>query len=289
MATVRASVERLQLGLTLARLRKRARKTQSDAARLIGRTPGRLSQIEKGGGGISAESLAALLDFYEVQGSEREMVIALGVGSRRRQPRRVYVDALPEPFQRMVDLQTAAVRIEWYECGIVPGLVQSPDYVRAVIGNSDAVSWVSSEREVSERVDFRLAQQRALLEARPPKDIDIVFTEDSLRHVMGSREVMRGQVEHLLDLVERYPQLSVRIVPDAEPRNPARGSGLLVLIFETGSPITFPTLLHGPAAYYDQAIDTEHMRRMFNRVKELALSPEDTRTLWTTMLKEESS
>ncbi len=286
MGTARPTIERLQLGLTLTRLRNRAGRSQGEAAEAIGRTGGRLSQVENGKGGLGSDGLTKLLDFYGVHGPERETVLALGAAARRRAPRRAYIDNLPEPFQRLSELQAAATRISWYECGVVPGLVQSPDYVRAIMALSNSIYWADSEEETSERIAYRQEQQRRVLEASAPKEIGVVFTEDTLDHVIGGPSVMRGQVLHLLQLVERHPQLSIRIVPRATVDNPALGGGLVVLDFPHAMPVMFAPVLYGPATFYDQADDIEPVQRLFNRVEELALSREDTRALLVERIKE---
>ncbi|HEX8868579.1 MAG TPA: Scr1 family TA system antitoxin-like transcriptional regulator, partial [Lentzea sp.] len=135
-------MERLQLGLTLQRLRLAAEKSQLEAAEAIGRSAGRLSQVENGKGALGTTELIRLLDFYGVEGEERSTVLALGRVSRRRQPRLGYVDTLPDSFLRFMDLLSAARRISWYECGVVPGLVQSKEYVNAIIR---AGAYISSE------------------------------------------------------------------------------------------------------------------------------------------------
>ncbi|MBW4715552.1 helix-turn-helix domain-containing protein [Saccharothrix obliqua] len=286
MGTARPTIERLQLGLALTRLRTRANRSQGEAAQAIGRTGGRLSQVENGKGGLGPDELVKLLDFYGARGPERETVLALGAAARRRAPRRAYVDNLPEPFQRLSELQAAARVINWYECGVVPGLVQSPDYVRAIMALSNSIHWADSEEETSERIAFRQEHQRRVLEAGDAKEISVVFTEDALDHVIGGASVMRGQVLHLLQLAERHPNLAIRIIANGTADNPALGGGLVVLDFPHATPVTFASVLHGPATFYDQPEDIEAMRRLFRRLEELALSHEETRALLVDRIKE---
>ncbi|MBB5806686.1 transcriptional regulator with XRE-family HTH domain [Saccharothrix ecbatanensis] len=284
MGQARQTVERLQLGLALTRLRGRANKSQGEAGAVINRSASRLSQVENGKGALGTEELVKLLDYFGVRGQERETILALGAAARRRSTRRGYVDNLPEPFQRLVELQAAARQINWYECGIVPGLVQSPDYIRAIMRLSNSIYWDSSEAETVERILFREEHQRRVLEIGEPKQIDIVFTEDSLDHVIGDASVMRGQLLHLLQLLER--QVNIRVVPNGTANNPALGGGLVVLDFPQATPVSFASVLHGPYTYYDQPEDIEPMQRIFTRVQELALSSEDTRMLLIDRLKE---
>ncbi|GAA1346216.1 helix-turn-helix domain-containing protein [Saccharothrix algeriensis] len=286
MGTARPTIERLQLGLALTRLRTGANRSQGEAAEAIGRSGGRLSQVENGKGGLGPDELIKLLDFYGVRGPERETILALGAAARRRAPRRAYVDNLPEPFQRLSELQAAAREIDWYECGVIPGLVQSPDYVRAIMALSNSIHWEDSAEETGERIAYRQEHQRRVLEASEPKDISVVFTEDSLDHVIGGPSVMRGQVLHLLQLAERHPTLSIRIVPTTAVDNPALGGGLVVLNFPHATPVTFAAVLHGPYTFYDQPRDIEPMQRLFRRVEELALSRDDTRALLINRIEE---
>lgn len=286
MALARQTIERLQLGLALTRLRTQAKKSQGEAGAVIGRTPGRVSQVENGKGGLGVDELTKLLDFYGAHGRERETILALGAAARRRAPRRGYVDNLPEPFQRLAELQAAATRVRWYECGVIPGLVQSKDYVRAIMALSNSVYWADSESETAERTAFRLDHQRRVFETGAAKRIEIVFTEDSLDNVIGDESVMRGQVLHLLQLLESHPDLDIGVVPAGTPGNPALGGGLVVLDFAHSTPVGFATSLHGPAPYYDQPEDVEPMQRIFARVKELALSRADTRALLIGRIKE---
>lgn len=274
MGRVRQTVERTQLGLALLRLRTAAKKSQQEAAEAVGRTAARISQVENGKGTLGGEELTKLLIFYGVTGTRRDTLLALGRASRRRQRGHGFVDLLPESYQRLTDMLAATDAIRWYECGLVPGLVQSPDYVAAMIRTA---ATASSEAEVQERIAFRLAQQKGVLDTADSKTIEIVFTEDALRHVIGDHKVMRGQILHMLQLVERHPSVSLRVVPDSAHNNPALGGGLIIV--GTSTPISFAPPLYGPSTYYDQPRDTEPMQRIFDRVRDLALSSSDTRKL----------
>ncbi|WP_440899775.1 DUF5753 domain-containing protein, partial [Actinosynnema sp.] len=249
----------------------------------------RLSQVENGKGSLGTEELLKLLDFYGVQGNERSTILALGTAARRRSVRRGYVDTLPEPFQRLVEMQVAASRISWYECGVIPGLLQSPDYLQAIMNAGNSIYWEPSEEETGNRISFRLDHQRRVLECSDPKDITVIFTEDSLEHIVGSASIMRGQVLHLLQLLERHENLTIRVVLNSAVDNPALGGGLVLLDFQESSPVSFAPLLYGPCTYYDQPEDLATMQRMYDRVEELALSRENTRELLIDLVRKDAS
>lgn len=285
MGQARQTVERLQLGLTLQRLRLAAGKSQQEAADLIGRSAGRLSQVENGKGALGVDELTRLLDFYDVTGEVRSTVLALGKASRRRQPRLGYTDNLPDSYPRFMDLLAAAQRIGWYECGIMPGLVQCHAYINALMRAGGSIR---PEAETNERIAFRLDLQRRVLESGNAEEIEIVFTEESLLRVVGDASVMREQVLHLLQLAEQNDRLSIRIVPLTAGDNPALGGGMVTLEFKSANPITFASALYGPATYYDQPADTKTMIKLFARVREIALDQSASRAAMINFLARSS-
>jgi transcriptional regulator with XRE-family HTH domain len=284
MGEAAQTVERMQLGLALQGLRLRAGKSQQEAGAVIGKSYVRISQVENGKGALKHDYLVALLDLYGASEQERETVLAIGMQARRRQPRRAYTDVLPDAFQRLADLQASASRIRHYASGLFPGLLQSPEYVRALIQVAGGV-WYEAE-EAETKVAFRLEQQRRVLTAAGAKELTFVFTEDALANVVGSASVMQGQVLHLLQLMAELPDLTVQILRTGTPDNPALGGGLIVLDFVAAPRIGYPSTIYGPATYYDQPSDTEAMARAFERVRELALSPGDSKSLLIEFLKE---
>ncbi|MEV0700326.1 helix-turn-helix transcriptional regulator [Saccharopolyspora sp. NPDC050389] len=286
MPAGRQTVERRQLGLMLRRFRDRAGKTQQQAAQAIGRNTARISQVETAKGSFSPEELNALLGFYEVNATERQTVLDLGVQARKRQRGHIYTDQLPLAFERLADLQADAKSIGFYEAGVVPGLAQSADYVRAVIESGDGVWWESSEDEVGKRVAFRLEQQRRVLEAGDPKDVSFVLAEAAVDQPVGSISVLRGQILHLLQLGER-PNVMVQVLPNNVRNNPLLGGGLITLDFGGAAPqIAFVSVIYGSGIYHDQEEDTGPMFRAFERVQDLALDVEQTRNLLIDKLKE---
>ncbi|APU14301.1 helix-turn-helix domain-containing protein [Actinoalloteichus fjordicus] len=287
MSSGRQTVERRQLGLMLKRLRERAGRSQAETARAIGKDQARLSRVELGTGSLSPDEIATLLDFVEVDAEERATVLSLGAETRKRQRRRGYTDLLPGDFARLADLEADAVEIRGYDAGAVPGLMQSPEYVRALLNAGNSVWWESSEEELARRVDFRLAQQRRVIEATSPKKLHFVFTEDALHYVVGSPAVMRGQVLHLLQLGELVSDITIQILPFGAKDNPAPGGGLILLDFVAAPAIGFVSVLFGPCTYHDQKQDIDAMARAFGRVSQLALSPEESRGLLIKRLKEQ--
>ncbi|RZS43348.1 helix-turn-helix protein [Herbihabitans rhizosphaerae] len=278
MGQARPTFERRQLGLTLRRLRDEAGKTQQAAADAVGKVRSRIIELEDGKATISQEDLAKLLDCYDVTGEERSTVLELGAQARHRQKRRVYVDHLPDAYQRFADLEASATEINWFETGIIPGLLQSPLYMKAILAECEGVWWEPSTQEGEDRLAFRIERQRRLLDPPDQRIVRIVVTEDALRANMGSTEAMREQLRHILALFKENRDLTVRVLPNDTYGNPVRGTGLWYFGFgDRATPVGYSPAVPGPAIYYDDEADTTAMSRAFYRVWELALSRVESR------------
>ncbi len=277
VSKARQTFERRQLGLTLRRLREAAGKSQQVAAERIGKARSQLVELEDGRGTLAADALETLLDFYDVTGAERRTARELGVLARARLTRRAHTDLLPGSFQRFADLEASASEINCYEFGIIPGLLQSRAYVRAMIDDGDGVWWSPSNAEVGERIAFRLDRQERAFGSAEPKTLNFVLTEDALTGAVGSPDVMREQRRHILKSLAGNDNLTVQVLRSGTYGNPAQGGGITILGFgDRGSPIGFTPSVFGPSTYFDQEADTAALLRGFHRLQELALDREES-------------
>jgi transcriptional regulator with XRE-family HTH domain len=280
MGKARQTFERRQLGLALRRLRRQAGRSQQSAADHVGKARSRLAELEDGQTTLTAEELGTLLDFYDVTGEERRTVLELGALAKARQKKRTHTDLLPGSFQRFADMEASAEEIRCYEPGVIPGLLQSPGYLRAEMTDTDGVWWEPSIAEMHERITFRTERQANVFEAVEPKDLRFVVAEGALRGAVGSPEVMREQRRHMLDLLERKQNLTIQVLASETYGNPARGGGLTVFGFgDKVSAVGFAPVVFGPSTYFDNESDIVAMLRAFERLQELALSPEESARL----------
>lgn len=244
---------------------------------MFGKARSQLVELENGQGTLAPDVLANLLDFYGVTGTERQTVMKLGALARARQKRRAYTDLLPGSFQRLADLEASATEVHCYDYGIVPGLLQSLGYVRAMIDNGEGVWWQPSRVEREERITFRLERQETVLGPPEPRTLRFVLTEDALTGAVGGPQVMREQRRHILDLVAGNDNLTVQVLRSGTYGNPAQGGGMTVLGFgDRGSPVGFTHAVFGPSTYFDQDDDTAALLRAFGRVRDLALDPDES-------------
>lgn len=283
----RQTFERRQLGMTLRRLRDDAGRTQQEAADVIGKVRSRVVSLEDGSATASPDDLTALLDLYQVNGEERATLLALAAQARKRTKRRTHVDVLPDAYRRFADLEASASEINCYESGLIPGLLQSPAYMRAVHAECEGIWWRKKDTEADDRLAFRQERQANVFEAADRHMLRFVITEDALHANMGSPDVMSEQLVHLRTLIGEHRDLTVRVLSNDVFGNPARGNSLLIFGFgERGAPVGYSAAALGPSTYYDHEKDTAAMLRAFYRVWELALSRKESRRLIEALLEE---
>ncbi len=276
MGEARQTFERRRLGLALRRLREQASVSQQEAAELIGKARPRMVELEDGRGVISTADLESLLDLYGVAADERAVVLEVGAQARQRPKRRSTSHLPPGEYQRFADMESNALESDYYESGLVPGMLQSPGYMRAIFEEANGVWWDASGSEMEERLAFRIGRQKRVLESAAPPRMRFVFSDRVLLEGLDAA-VLREQRRHILNLVARNDNLTVQILPAAKPGNPARGGAFSLFRFGTGAPpVGFPSASYGPSPYYDDEKTTSLMLRVFERVRELALDPEES-------------
>lgn len=278
----RQTVERRQLGLSIKRHRLLQARSQAEVGKAIGQSDSRISKVEDGTATLSPDQLKIVLDYLGVHSTERATILEVGVRARKRQRRgakesQTYTDTLPGSFQRIADMEADAVAIFCYEPGVIPGTLQSPSYIRAMMQSSDGILWNPSKAEVENRISFRRERQTKTLEAAKPKELQFVFTEDALNGHDDDSQVMSGQWEHLLYLHRQYPNITMQTVKAGGVKNPAPNGGITVLDFGGTAPrVAFTPTVYGPSTYFDGESDTTALLRAFRRIQELARDYPDT-------------
>jgi transcriptional regulator with XRE-family HTH domain len=202
-----ASVSGRRLAAELRRLRERAGLTGEEASEQLGWSGSKLSRIERHQTGVKQADLRLLLTLYEVDEGYRDELLALGSESRQK--------GLPQKaaarFPQVATYAYAEAEAEsvWnWEPQVIPGLLQIPDYARAV-----AELWPGMfpgpASETDRRVEARLLRQQVLTRD-PPLQLSIVMDESVLQRRFGDPAVMRLQLEHLARASE-LPNVDVRV------------------------------------------------------------------------------
>ncbi|MFC8664564.1 MULTISPECIES: helix-turn-helix domain-containing protein [Streptomyces] len=195
------------LGKRLRHLREQAGVSFEDAARAIEVTPLTVRRIEKAEVGLRIPYVRELLHTYGVPDSEVDDFLALAREANRPGWWYSYRDVLPEWFSAYVSLESEASVIRLYEPHYVPGLLQTHDYVAALmhIGFPN-----ETKEEIDRRVALRLKRQDLLAKSDAPA-VWAVLDETVLRRPVGGAEVMRAQIDRLNEALD-MPKVRIQIL-----------------------------------------------------------------------------
>ncbi len=198
------TLRRRELGALLRGLRAERGWTVEQVAERLEFSPSKVSRLENGLRGVSARDIRDLCDLYEVPGERRQQFIDLAAEGKRA----AWWQTRNLPYSTYVGLETAAVSISDFGVGVVPGLLQTADYARAVL---EASYPRLSADEVERRVTGRIERQRLLTSDDPPQ-FDAVIDEAVLHRVAGDHRIMRAQLRHLL-AASALPGVAIRVLP----------------------------------------------------------------------------
>lgn len=281
------SVYRLQLGARLRELRELAELTGVDAARLARTNPGSLSRVESGIRGTSLEVVERLLDCYSVTDQQvRSEILELARAdlAQRRRPawwKRHSAVLSATQFEGYLALEASARVLRNYEPQLVPGLLQTEDYAWTVITGMMPALPAS---QIKSFLDVRIRRQRRL-EDEAPVDFHVLIEESALLRPVGGRQVMLGQLRHLLE-VSQKSNISIRLLPNDIGCHPGLSGNFVIMTFSEADRhvIWLDTMNHG--VYFEDEADVERYIEVWEGLWALALSPTRTRTRLKEMIKE---
>ncbi|MFI6934205.1 helix-turn-helix domain-containing protein [Streptomyces sp. NPDC050287] len=270
------AVRRRKLGAELRALRTGAGLTSGEAARLVGWHQSKVSRIETGASGVKAADVRLLLDAYAVRDSQlRELLFALA-GSEESTGRHhwwhAYRGVLPPTYRDFISLESQARAMRTLETSVVPGLLQTPEYARAV--TSAAVDGLDDER-LDALVEVRLARQD-VLRSQPPLELSAVLDEAVLRREVGGPGVMTRQLERLVEAA-RLPQVRLQVLPFAAGAHIGVTGPFVIFSFSSTSDLDVVVLDHLTSSLYlERKEDLQAYTEAFNALQFHALSPEDS-------------
>lgn len=215
-----------RLAAQLRQLRESAGLTQEDVAERTGRDRSTLYRLEHAQQRPQRASLIQLMELYGVEADKRtELLSLLREASQRGwlQPNR---SELPEVYSDYIGFEAEAGSISNYESLIVPGLLQTEDYTRAVVRGTLPHA---TEEEVEHRVAARMARQELLTGDDPPR-LWAIMDEAAVRRLVGSKAVMRGQLERIRELAA-LPNVTVQVIPYEAGAHPGMPGSFIVLDF----------------------------------------------------------
>ncbi|MFB7123562.1 MULTISPECIES: helix-turn-helix transcriptional regulator [Streptomycetaceae] len=271
-----ATVRRLLLGTQLRKLREARGVSREEAGYSIRASESKISRMELGRVGFKERDVADLLTLYGVEvEQERATVLGLLRDANASSWWHEYGDVLPGWFQNYLGLEEAAAEIRSYEVQFVHGLLQTADYARAVV---TAGCHTTGPEEIERRVDVRLKRQAVLTGERAPRLV-AVLDEAALRRPWGGAELMRGQLDRLLELSE-LPNVRLQVLPLGNAGLSAESGAFTVLGFAEAELSDVVYLEQFTTALYlDKPAEVAEYRHAMDDLVADSLSPALTRDL----------
>lgn len=240
MSTSRGpSVRQRRLAAELRRLRERRGLTGDEVAERLTWSTAKVSRIENARTGAKISDVRRLLDLYEIDGARHEDLISLAHDAAQRGWWEEYRD-LPSPLADFIALESEASAIREWGSTVFPGLLQTEDYARHVIGGWSDLATLPPQ-ELERRLDVRM-RRRELLDGPHPVELSAVLDEAVLQRRIGDRKVMREQLEHLYRMTE-LPHVTVQILPLGIAHS-VLAESFILLEFSPVHDILFPDIVH---------------------------------------------
>ncbi|MEU1665466.1 helix-turn-helix transcriptional regulator [Streptomyces sparsogenes] len=278
------AVRRRKLGAELRRLRDLAGLTSGEAARRVGWHQSKVSRLETGRSGARPSDVARLLDVYEVADPELRTLLEALCGGGASDPegsRRgwwyAYRDLLPPAYRDFISLESEASTASTLETTVVPGLLQTPDYARAV---TRAALPDLPPPQVDTLVEVRIARQSVLRGARPLR-LHAVLDEAALRREVGGPGVMAAQLRHLAE-VAALPQVRLQVLPFSAGMPIGITGPFIIFSFSHITDLDVVVLDHLTSSLYlERKEDLRAYSAAFDTLRTKALSVRETLTFIT--------
>jgi transcriptional regulator with XRE-family HTH domain len=216
------------VGRVLSDWRGRSGLTGDVVAERLNWARSKISKLENASQTITAADVISMAVVYAVSEAERDELVEEVEHATERGWWLSYGDAVTaKQFDRYVDFETEAVSLVNFEIDLIPGLLQTEDYVRAI---ARAFTPSANTAEIQHRVEVRKRRQARLF-ADHPIEFDAVVNEAALHQLVGGKDVMSTQLKHLARIAH-LPNVSIRMVPFSVGAYPAMGRPFVILRFD---------------------------------------------------------
>lgn len=274
MATVTRAKRRL--GAFLLELRGQASRTTIDAAAELKTSDSTVSRYESGHVLPVWSTVLTLLRYYDAGDAEHKRATQLWEDAKDEAPPVRLPAGTPKSFRRLVSAEREAETERTIERSVIPGLLQTAEYARALVGAGHRFN--DPDAPVDRVVGPRLTRQERLVDPAP-LEFHAVIDEATIRRVVGSPDTMRDQLDHLLTLAER-PNVTIQIMPFLAGAYGTTSGACIIIGY--AEPDDLPNVyLEYPAggAWVENEADVQRFTTMFEDAVQAALPPGDTADL----------
>jgi transcriptional regulator with XRE-family HTH domain len=266
------AVQRRRLRAELRRARLDAGLTQEQVAAAMDWSLSKLIRIENGSVGISTNDLRAVLLHYKITDESRTAeLLALSRAARERTWWSTYRDSAPPRLLQLIEYEAAAFIARSFQPLLVPGLLQTEEYARTSIRQ---LAPQMEESQLEALVEVRMKRQELLQRSDAPL-LFFVMDEAVVRRAVGGQDVMRRQLQRLIEVSE-LPNVTIEIVPFSAGLLPGLQGQFLIYEFSDAADddVLYLEGARGDLLSRDSPDDVLSFREEFEQLREASLGPE---------------
>lgn len=273
------TVRRRRLAAELRAIRESTGKSGDVVAAALHWSPSKISRYELARTGLKLREVEKLLDYYQVSGSRRALLLTLAKDAALKGWWEEYADFLSPDYQQFIGLEHEATSMAVWHVEVVPGLFQTEAYARHIIGSYNQVEPIAPGM-VDRLVRVRIQRQR-VLNREPRPQLSVVLDESILRRRIGNETVMHEQLKRLAQEAER-PNVVLRILP-LNAQHSVFGESFVIFTFGQESDAAMQDVVSAEHLRSDFSIegerDTYLHRIAFQMLVNSSLDPESSRKL----------
>ncbi|MGQ4517372.1 Scr1 family TA system antitoxin-like transcriptional regulator [Streptomyces sp. DW26H14] len=275
MTTEPHPVSRRALGAELKRLRTAKRFELKEAAEFLDTSPTRAGRMESGKGrvAISPEEIRKLCELYGVTDEQQiEKLLSMLPDAKKPGWWEPFRDTMPPGLEVLFEMEEKARAKRAWESALVPGLLQTPAYARAVLAADSTIH----PADVDDLVTARAQRQVFIAgeDDRRPLEMWAILDEQVLRRPVGTPEVMREQIDHLIE-VSTLPHVTLQILPVAKGAHPGLLGSFSLLEFDAEPPVAYVES-HAGNIYLEKTPDVRRLTAQFDMLRALARDPQES-------------
>jgi transcriptional regulator with XRE-family HTH domain len=241
------TVRRRRLAAELRGIRESKGKSGEAVAAALKWSPSKISRYERAKTGLRPRDVETLLDYYQISGAHRELLLALAEDAAQKGWWEEFADILSDDYRQFIGLEHEATSIAVWHVDVVPGLLQTEAYARHIISSYGRVEPIAPGM-IGRLVRVRMRRQQVL--NREGLQVSVVLDESILKRRIGNESVMYEQLRRLVQEADR-PNLTLQVLP-LDAQHSVFGESFEIFSFWTDND-----------AMLQDVVSTEHMRSGF--------------------------
>jgi transcriptional regulator with XRE-family HTH domain len=242
------TVRRRRLAAELRGIRESKGKSGDAVAAALKWSPSKISRYERARTGLRPREVERLLDYYQITGAKRTLLLALAEDAAQKGWWEEFTDSLSEDYQQFIGLEHEATSIAIWHVDVVTGLLQTEAYARHIISSYSRVDPIAPGM-IGRLVRVRMQRQQVL--DREDLQLSVVLDESILKRRVGDESVMHEQLQRLAREADR-PNLTLQVLP-LDVQRTVFGESFVIFGFGADS-----------NAILQDVVSTEHLRNGFS-------------------------